>query len=83
LDKEKKREAQLAVQKAKDEKTVPAQGSRPNPYQSRIDEERQRRAEEAQANQVSIAESMKVNPVNRWIERFSARLGCASAASSI
>ncbi len=70
-----KKENQASAGNAKEE----ANATRQAPVQQRPLEERRLRTDEAQkaqVNQVSIAETMKVNPVNRWIERFSAKLGC-------
>lgn len=75
LDKEKRREAQLAAQKAAEEKA--GQTPRVRSPELRSADDRRQRNEDTQTNQPSIAENMKVNPVNRWIERFSAKLGCA------
>ena len=73
---DKKKESQSSSANGKDDVT----GAKQSVYQQRINEERQKRSDESQkvqAVQVSMVDTMKVNPVNRWIERFSAKLGCA------
>lgn len=74
LDKNAKREAE-----AKEAKSSP---SRAVPSSQRPESDRVRRPDDASraassASQPSVAENLKANPVNRWIERFSAKLGCS------